>query len=285
MSVSLPSKWVKKYGVKAGDEVDVEEKGNTLTIAKEKSTAQKEITIEISSPDRFLKRFLVGPYIKGYDLIRVKYNNPEVYLLVQETMNRLLLGFEIVQHSKEECVLKNIVGDMSTEYDYNQRKFFLQIKTVVANLIEALEKKDKAALDHILLLDKTIDKLCTFMRRVLNTKGYKDDSTGKSLYFVNNLWESISDQCRNICKMIKETNKFPSDYFISVLKNIAECVEQYYQLFYKFDREKMADLKIAQMKIRKDIQKQLLDKKQDLILYHYLLSMIEAGHDIIEELG
>ena len=45
--VSLPSKYVKKYGLKKGDEVDVEERGAQIVLSHGRETAIEKVTIDL----------------------------------------------------------------------------------------------------------------------------------------------------------------------------------------------------------------------------------------------
>lgn len=285
LTVSLPSKWAKQLGIKAGDEIEVEERANQLVIGRHKSPLKKEISIHVASPEHFLKRFLVTPYIKGYDSIKVSYDDPRVYSLVFDTMNTLLLGFEVVHHAKNECIIKNIADSIDDEYDNNQRKYFLHIKQVLSHLVEGVEKKDMQEIEHLLLIDATIDRLHLFMRRILNTKGYKDESKGKSLYYMISLLETVSDRCRDIARRIKTTQEFPPSHFVELLKLTEKNIELYYDLFYNFDRMKIIDLKKNNLIIQKKILEQFDQQKQPVAYYHYLLSIAELGHNLSEEMG
>jgi phosphate uptake regulator len=284
LTVSLPSKWAREHGVNAGDEIDVAEEANCLTISKSLASQKKETTIEVKSKERFLRRFLVTPYVKGYEIIHVKYDDPAVHMLVREAMNRYLLGFEIVEHGKNHCVLKNIAEGIESEFDINQRRYLLQVKGIISNLIEAIERKDLEGVANVLVMDQTIDKLCLFIRRMLNTKGYSDDTKGKSLYYINNLVETVSDYCRYMAEKIKMTGRFPSKNVTEMLKLIEESFDLYYGLFYKFDRDKIVDFKGLNNRIKKRILESFDKKDSDAIFYHYLLSMAELEHNLSEEL-
>ncbi|HIG96304.1 TPA: phosphate uptake regulator PhoU [Candidatus Woesearchaeota archaeon] len=286
LTVSLPSKWAKTLGLKAGDEIEVEERANQLVLSRERTIEKKDITIHYPSKQRFLKRFLVSAYIKGYDTIQVTYDDPVLFGLVQETMNKLLLGFEVVEHSKDRCVLKNIAEGMEYEFDNTQRKYFLHIKQLLSHLIEAIQNKDPQELEHLLFVDQTVDKLCQFIRRMLNIHGYKDDSKGKSLYFIDNLLESIADHCRDIAKHMQRTGIYPSSDFLVLLKQVAQNIETYYQLFYTFNREKLVDLKERDVQIKKSVLEQIeKHEHQHFLFYHHLLGMTEICHDLSEEMG
>ncbi|MBI5880641.1 phosphate uptake regulator PhoU [archaeon] len=285
LTVSLPSKWARKHGVKAGDEIDVDEVANRLVVSGGLAPQkEKEATIEITQKERFLRILLVAPYIKGCDVIHVQYEDPAIYPLIQQAMSQLLIGFEVVEHGRNKCILKNIAQGIDAQFDSNQRRYFLQIKQVIHGLIEAIEKKDTQQIEHILIIDQTIDKLCLFMRRILNTKGYKDESKDKYLYYLDNLLETISDCCRNICLRIKATGKFPSKNFLDLLKSTAKSFDLYYDLFYKPDSTKLFDLYAMNKTLSKRMIAALENLVDDNYLCYNLMHIIEIEHNLIEEL-
>src|SRR3989338_8169015 len=83
--VSLPRKWTQKYGVKKGDEIEVEEDGDRLLIKTESIPNSREIEVDVGGlTPRLADRFIARAYQKGYDLITVKYDKPELAIAIQE---------------------------------------------------------------------------------------------------------------------------------------------------------------------------------------------------------
>ena len=70
--ISLPRKWSQKYGVKKGDELEVEDDGSRIIISTEKAQELGNIEVDISGADRDFLLFLIRSlYIKGYDEIKL----------------------------------------------------------------------------------------------------------------------------------------------------------------------------------------------------------------------
>ena len=70
--VSLPIKWAKKYGIKKGNEVEVEERGKSLLIATEKAVSMEKKEIVLSGPEEFIRRVISAEYKKGVSEITFK---------------------------------------------------------------------------------------------------------------------------------------------------------------------------------------------------------------------
>ena len=75
--ISLPRKWTQKYGVKKGDEMEVEEQGNKILISTEKGAELGHIEIDVTGLDRTTILYYIQTlYRTGYDEIKVNFNNP-----------------------------------------------------------------------------------------------------------------------------------------------------------------------------------------------------------------
>src|SRR3989344_2833381 len=62
LMVSLPSKFVKKFGIKKGDELDVEEKGSSLTINIDKITQGKSKNLDVHELNKEVNEYLRSFY-------------------------------------------------------------------------------------------------------------------------------------------------------------------------------------------------------------------------------
>jgi bifunctional DNA-binding transcriptional regulator/antitoxin component of YhaV-PrlF toxin-antitoxin module len=60
--ISLPRKWAKKFGIKKGDELEVEEKGSSVTVSTSKDIEAEKVTIKFDETKKFLKRPLSTLY-------------------------------------------------------------------------------------------------------------------------------------------------------------------------------------------------------------------------------
>ncbi|MCG2718692.1 MAG: AbrB/MazE/SpoVT family DNA-binding domain-containing protein, partial [Nanoarchaeota archaeon] len=96
MVVSLPSPWIKKYGLKKGEEIDLEEKGKNILIKidSKKENMGKEILIDIPTEDLFFERSLHVWYRRGYNQITVIFEDKDVLRKIRKSVKKLL-GFEI----------------------------------------------------------------------------------------------------------------------------------------------------------------------------------------------
>jgi len=117
LMVSLPSKWCKANQVRKGDEMELEVTDTAITILpKEKQLALKSTAINVSglSPS-MVKRILAVYHKVGHDEVEVRFENAEQFHLVRERIKDMLIGYEIIEQSKNKCLIKYISGEGKTE--------------------------------------------------------------------------------------------------------------------------------------------------------------------------
>src|SRR3989344_4648517 len=124
LTITIPTTWVKKFNLKAGDEVDVEESGRTLVVGNGRNFAQKKITMELPSDPDLAKRQIGFAYKRGVDELEVHFSNPAFLKMIHEKLNDFL-GFEIVDQGKTHCTIKNIASQNEEELDAIVNRAFL----------------------------------------------------------------------------------------------------------------------------------------------------------------
>ena len=124
LMVSLPSKWVKQFNVEKGDEIDIEEDSNRLILSVGKTSQSKRIEIDVSKNPSLTRRFLMDAYRSGFDEVRLNFLDLKELKLIQDTASEILLGFEIVEQSKNNCVLRNVTKESEEEFDNVLRRIF-----------------------------------------------------------------------------------------------------------------------------------------------------------------
>jgi len=114
--VSLPRKWSIEHNLMKGDELEVEEEGNTLLVSTGKAVDSGSVEVDVSSLDRDSLMFLIRAlYKNGYDEIILNFKNSRVYSLrdsadmgimdvIAKEVSRLN-GMEIIIYRfKVECI-------------------------------------------------------------------------------------------------------------------------------------------------------------------------------------
>src|SRR3989344_2990489 len=93
--VSLPRAWAKRNNIIKGQEVEVTEDGNRVVITASSEPVFETATLDITNLDDMAGRALRALYKRGVDEIVVNYDDPKKIALVQESILKETVGFEI----------------------------------------------------------------------------------------------------------------------------------------------------------------------------------------------
>lgn len=262
--VSLPSQWIKKYGIRAGDEIDVNEQGKNLTISTKKDISGERKVIIVEKSQEFLNRFISIPYQYGYDEIEVRFEDPSVIPLIQEHIN-LLLGFEIVDQGEKHVIIQMVAKGIEGDFDKLLRRFMLILVNMSKEIAAAVTNKDKNKLVEISSMEKITNKLSNFCARMLNKHGYEDTRKTNFLFCFSWAAEQIGDSLRDICKIMLERDLYKkgiSEDTLNLLVQFSELMESYSKLFYNITNEGIILFKNSNSAMEKNIYK-VIDSKPE----------------------
>lgn len=244
LTVSLPSKWVKNHNIKKGDELNIEETGSILRIYPgEEHLLTKKIKIDFSDKDwGAIHSILAVLHKSGYDEIEITFNNPETAKIIQERINTMLMGYEIIEQKGSICIVKSVSGDHLSELDALIRRIFLVAISLAKNSLEAIKIGNKDEMREVLVLEQTVNKLTNYCQRLLNKKPYKDE---KTIYTYLIIWilESICDDYRDIINFLLEKPRKITQPVIDVYAEINELLERYYTFFYNYSDKELISLR------------------------------------------
>ena len=256
--VSLPRKWSLKYGIKKGDEIEVEEDGSKLLIQAESTPTTKDIEVDVSGlTPRLADRFMARAYQKGYDEITVKYDKPELALAIQEKVNELL-GFEIMEHSKDTIIIKSISPKLNIDFDSSLRRAFLIVIDMAETCLDSFEKGDNKTLENLYHKDFDVNKFCYFCLRYIN-KGFRGGFGIYILYYLVEALEDAGDEYKVLAKNLARIKAKKKD-FINVISKVNELTKIGYDFFYKPEKEKAVRSIMLYNEVREEIRN-LLSKR------------------------
>lgn len=312
LTVTLPSKWVKKMGIEQGDEIEVSEQEKMLLISAERGPSLSRIVVDVtglSAP--LIWRFVSSAYRAGYDEIRVEglrdgdkkvysafsYNTLD-YLKSQEiismspievvqALTNRLVGVEIIDQKDSYCTIKELGETSDKEFENALRRLFFLLKNEADTLLQAFGGSTEG-LKSIHIIDTNLDRFEDFCIRVLNKKGYSNYRKTPVIYTTIFLLEMIGDEFKRLAIHLLEGLEPKSKIIQNLVNSQAEQLERCHNLFYKFSKEKATEIF--------DIDKQLTEmtisnqnqlEKDDLELLHhlkkigiYILSLTELRIDM-----
>ncbi|MBU1850159.1 MAG: hypothetical protein KKH40_05520 [Nanoarchaeota archaeon] len=140
LTLTLPSKWVQKFDLKKGAELEVEESGSTLFVSTDKAVNIERKEFSAIEEGIFTKKNLSHLYQLGYDEVDIQFKDTKTLNEIKERLTNCL-GFEIIDQKENRVYIKSIATTLETEFDTLLRKSFLITNEMGRGLIEALEKK------------------------------------------------------------------------------------------------------------------------------------------------
>lgn len=277
--VSLPRKWCQRLNIKKGDEIDIEEKGNKLIVSTKGNKEGEKIEFDIKHLEPMTARFIHALYKRGIDEIKINFDKPAELEIVQKALGKETVGYEIVEQSKNFCVVKNVSGDLE-DFEQILRRTFLLLITMADDGLVALKARSTADLTNLLPLEESNNRFTTTCRRYLNKKGHPSASVIGPLYYIIEDLEKIADHYKYLYSYFidNDIKKMKmGEQALAYFEKTNKLLKLFYELFYKPDKEKIAEIG----KIRKELVKEwytLLGKLKepaDILIYHIMLTIIQ----------
>ncbi|MBI4441358.1 phosphate uptake regulator PhoU [Candidatus Woesearchaeota archaeon] len=272
LTITLPVKWVEQYGLKKGDELEVEEAGSHLIVATQKATAatKKHITADQGV---FTKNNLSHLYQLGYDEVEIQYRDAKT---LDEIKQRLpdCIGFEIIDQKENWVLIKSIATTLDSEFDTLLRKAFQITNEMAKSIVSALERHEYAKLKDIRSMESLNNKFTDVCTRILNKRGYKVPHRTMQMYEIVKNIERIADEFKHLCDLTYPARQDKA--VLDATKKVCDYYMTFSMMFYAFDpalKEKL----YVQRKVLMQSCTKLIDKNP--LLIHHLLNIVEKTYD------
>lgn len=306
LTITLPKEWISKYGLKAGDEINMEEYEKTLLLKTEGGGGVlRKTTIDIDNLSQILIwRYLMSAYRLGYDEITIKFSNIEknydiklsslgvlekkmkmsTLEVIQDVVNRFI-GLEIIDQGKNYCIIKYLGETSEKEFDITLRRIFLLLLSVAEESLIGLNKKTRN-IKYVCNIDVNIDKFTDFCLRVLNRNGYKELNKTNSIYSIIILLEFIGDEYKKISLHVYNSKIKINPKLIDIYYDINKLLNLFYELFYKFDEKRAAEIYDLNEELTNRTNYLKLNDEEKGILHHlkkikrYIIDLIQLKIDL-----
>ncbi len=174
--ISIPCEYVKKYGLRKGDELSFEEKGSEIVFKNQKARTSDIAKIEIRESDN-LDLVLKSLYERGYDEIELTIDG--ICTSALEKALALLPGFEISSFSINKCTIKCISSINSEEFENMLKRLFFMMRSIPESI--NIDKKETVAKIN------NARRLSLLCKRCLSKKEFGD--YGRTLVYYSLLNE------------------------------------------------------------------------------------------------
>ena len=285
---SLPSKWVKRFNLKQGDYLEVEEKQNLLLL---KTTSDVSVTtkeIDLTNLDtKLIERALRAAYIKGYEEIKITFKKDKtthlktgkeisILTLIEELVSTQLIGMEIIEQRIQSCTIKDITQLQASEFDNVLRRIFLILKSFSQDTLEKMKTKSENSSDFKAVRN-TITRLSNYAKRLLHRAKHEDTFTTSQNFFLINTLNQIASVYELIsAEAANNKNNIHKDVLEAfTLTNIS--LNSFYELFYKFSQERTLEIMVQRnsfFSIANKLQYDTKTKTSDVLLLSRLSVII-----------
>lgn len=264
--VSLPVKWCRAHGVQKGDELEVTTNGPSITINTFQQDPQHPVEFDASTlSERALRWALSSMHKKGFTEMTIIYNKEQMPV-IQDVVKHLMIGFAIVEQRKKSCVIRAIAKENPEEFDTALRRAFLVTLSMGDRLTELLRENNFKELEVVADLEKTNNQLTNFCQRLINLEQVPTQHAAFRYVIAWNL-EKIADEYKYICNQIKKSHI--TDQTINLIEQVNEVLRNYYQLYYKFDANKLTHT-AEKAKILQNIAFKQLEKNPNKVNHHII---------------
>ena len=110
--MSLPSKWVKKYGVKKGDSLYVKEQENKIIVTPQKTKSENSIVLNGDLYDKSTLWYALNTiHNKNYSTIKINWSKKETGKIIREVIEKIpqdYIGMEVIKQGKNHCVIQEV---------------------------------------------------------------------------------------------------------------------------------------------------------------------------------
>jgi len=271
LTLTLPTEWSKKLNLSAGDEVDVLEDGGSLIVNGKQHNGFKSTTIDITGLRiPMLWRFFQSAYREGYDEIKLVYDSTKKDFegaynyysnqfeykrlgekpvkrtpleTIQELVDRFV-GMEIIDTTNNSCTIREMGEPSAKEFDNSLRRIFLLLIELFDKVIESIKNNEVGDITlcknlHTMDInvDRFIDYCCRINNKINDSSFHKNKPVMFSTLF---LLELLGDEFKYIGNHLARSKK-KVDEVLSFAETVKKHFENYYHLFYKFDRKGVID--------------------------------------------
>ncbi len=235
LTVSLPSGWVKKAGVKVGDELETSLFNNEICFSLgPKNNDDKEITLNIDDLDDYLLfRHLETLYITNYNKIILTYSKSEIPFhkgiktknlktIVTWHVSRLI-GMEIVSQTKNMTELHCFISGDEKDLDKIGKRIYYLFKDMADELLISLRNNTNDFHDNRYEYHDAIIKFIIYYLRILDQSS-RSNYEKQLLFTLYMIVDKMIDKFRHISEMVEE---------YGATKKVIDSLEEIFNLIYE----------------------------------------------------
>ncbi len=273
LTISLPAKWTKKFNLKAGDEIELEEQGQHLTLSTAKAAGALKAVVDLTRSPHIAKAVINATYVKGSDEIELGVANREQAKRIQGII-RGLQGLEIVGQTKNTLFVKDMTAG-TLDLEPLVRRIFHMVLNAGQEALDAFKAKE-TDLGYLEDMEESINRVTNLCLRVLNKQGADSHAKMTGLYTFCFLLEAIADEMKELLKFIRTHKVTLSADIIAIYTSLLNYLKQLEDVAYMFGPEKANNMGKTYESILVTIHSKLVRKsKEETVVLMYFKNILE----------
>ena len=272
--ISLPKPWLAKNNLEKGSLVRLNEDNDELILSAkvDDEVIEDVANLDVSNLSVMVPRLIHAMYKKGVDKLVVTFDDSKMMDVVQASIGKETLGYEIIDQTKNKCVIKNISGGLEG-FNHILRRTFLLLISMANDAYDAFSSKEYDRLKNVAFLEEANNRFTTSCRRILNKQGSDDYKYVGPIYYIIEDLENLADEYKYLCLYFADKNPKLNKDNLDIFNDVNALLKSFYELFYKFDNKKVTQIASTRKEIIKRILAKMKETKNsdDFMLLHYLL--------------
>jgi len=233
MVISLPKKWVTSRNIKKGDELQVIEKPDRSLQIGGGNPKLKEIEVTLTSSHyQYISGLIRNLYIHGYDIVKVNYHKKNDVIQIAELLN-YLIAYEIVEQTKNYCIIKNISTEKKEDYEVFLRKIFQNVLYLAEIFQDSLTKpitsEQQKKIEDLL---RNSTKFSCYTRRILQKFNLTQTDAGLANYVLVTLLHMIARNYWYTQKYLNQHSFKIQNETVEYAKSLQKTFRHLYETYY-----------------------------------------------------
>ncbi len=278
--VSIPLKWARSKNLEKGDEVEVELSDNQMSIIVGQNKEKNEVSVDVDNLVNVTDRYITALYRKAFDEIEITYSSPKIFSAIQSCLSTQTIGLEIVKQSDKRCVIADLTGNKSEEFDKVLRRMWFLVLDIANDTKKSLEKKDGESLKNMFYRDRDINKLSNYCVRAVLAGSMSRYQSIVYFRFIRN-FEEICDEYKDMALYFSENKPELSEFFLKDLSKANSFLEKFHDFFYDYSDEKFEELIVETREFYKVIEQRMTKQNINPVMYHRIYSAVERIRDLL----
>lgn len=278
--VTLPNEWIKQWGIKKGEELEVKDVGPKLIVSTEQVRNLKRGVVDVNeATEQTLKWILSSMHKKGYDEIELQTSNEEHSKIVDDMLRNSFMGLTVINKTPKSIIIGAVSRELDDQLQTIVRRAFLVTVQMCEEISQIAKTNSLEKIDQVLSLEKMNNQLTNFVERVLNKKGLDDPIKNSFLYVI--IWnlEKIGDQLKKIVLEIQKRKSIDKNSQI-LLEKTSVFFRDYYNIFYNFNIKSLIKFSEDFKNLKNEIEKEFEKTKNPLILSYLHSTIIKISEFI-----